>query len=84
MLTATISHFSCRLVEVSFLNRDGSSRQKAIASCRLGEEVQLRPETVDSCRMNAVAVHRLTGSQIGYLPAFVAEDVRDVSARAWA
>jgi hypothetical protein len=52
----------------SHANTDGTSRQKIIASCSIGEEVRLVPERNNPVDSNAVSVCRVTGGQIGYLP----------------
>jgi hypothetical protein len=49
-------------------NDDGSSRQKIIKSCTVGEEIDLIPEPENSFDTDAVKVCRKNGEQLGYLP----------------
>jgi len=51
-----------------FGNSDGSSRQEALAKCRRGEPITLRPEPATSPYKGGIQVLRATGEQIGYLP----------------
>jgi len=61
--------FSVSLAGVTHVNADGTSRQDLLAECRAGEVAELRREPDNPHDRWAVAVHRLDGSQLGYLPA---------------
>jgi hypothetical protein len=49
-------------------NDDGSSRQRIIHSCRVGEPIELVPEPDNAYDHDAVKVCRANGEQLGYLP----------------
>lgn len=72
-ITATIeTHsqtFKVRLAGVSHDNDDGTSRQALLARCKPGERVELRREPDNAYDPYAIAVHRTSGEQIGYIPA---------------
>lgn len=61
--------FSVPLAGVTHANADGSDRQDLLAECREGETVELRRESDNPHDRWAVAVHRLDGAQLGYIPA---------------
>lgn len=57
-----------RIVGVSFLNPDGSSRQEAIQCLQEGDRVVLQHEWSNPVDPNAIAVFTEDGRQIGYVP----------------
>jgi hypothetical protein len=61
--------FSVSLAGVTHANANGTSRQDLLAECRAGEVVELRREPDNPHDRCAVAVHRLDGTQLGYVPA---------------
>jgi hypothetical protein len=61
--------FSVSLAGVTHANANGTSRQDLLAECRAGEVVELRRESDNPHDRCAVAVHRLDGTQLGYVPA---------------
>lgn len=65
--------FRTKVAGVTYDNPDGSSRQKIIKRCRVGEEAQLVWEPNNPHDANAVAVRRQSDEQIGYLNRDVAE-----------
>ena len=65
--------FQTKVVGVTFTNADGAPRQRIIAKCGIGEDIELVPEPDNPHDANAVAVtRRRTGEQIGYLSRDVA------------
>jgi hypothetical protein len=66
----------CTLVaEVAHPNADGSSRQKAIESCWVGEKVVLVQEKGNPRDPNALRVCRKDGVQLGYVGAHLTEEI---------
>ncbi len=61
--------FSVSVVGVTYSNEDGTSRQELLSRCQRGEGVLLRREPHNPHNRWAVAVHKETGEQIGYVPA---------------
>lgn len=59
--------FRSKLVGVSFLNDNGSSRQDALAGCHPREFLVLRFQPTNRYDPNAIEVLRQDGSQIGHL-----------------
>src|SRR5687768_4168909 len=57
------------VVGVDYRNADGSDRRQAIAACKPGEPVELRPEPNKRHDKQAVAVWSRHGQQLGYLSA---------------
>jgi hypothetical protein len=77
---ADLRHFFMNVVGESFRNDDGTSRQKIIPRCRVGELLRLEHEPDNPHDSNAIRVLRRDGGQIGYLPRDFAAEV--VSRRA--
>ena len=50
--------FQTKVVGVTFENADGASRQRIIAKCGIGEDIDLVPEPDNPHDANAVAVKR--------------------------
>lgn len=69
--TAVVSdrELTLAVVGIDFANADGSNRRFAIALCRPGDPVELRPEPKNKHDSRAVAVFTDRGGQIGYLTA---------------
>ena len=67
----------------SYRNRDGSSRQKIIAQCRIGEGVRLVREPDNPHDRNAIFVCRENGQGIGYIPADSSFRMADEIDRGW-
>lgn len=53
---------------ITHRNDDGSSRQRIIRECAVGEELELVPEPDNPYDSDAIKVCRKTGEQLGYLP----------------
>lgn len=68
-----------KIVGVSHKNRDGSDRQSAIARCRSMEALVLKHEADNPVDSNAVAIHRMSGEQLGYVSADLAEEIVSMS-----
>ncbi len=66
--------FHTKVVGVTFNNDDGTSRQKILRKCRVGESVRLIRWPMKK-HPNAVKVMRETGEQLGYLSSEVAESL---------
>jgi hypothetical protein len=66
------SSFFTKIVGVTHPNKDGKSRQRLIAKCRVGETLVLVREPDNPVDSNAIRVVRLNGEQLGYIPAHVA------------
>ena len=68
-------HFFSKIAGVSFTNRDGSSRQAALARCRAGENLRLVREADNPHDEEAVAVYSKRGEQLGYVTERANDDV---------
>lgn len=66
-----VKTFQTKLVGVTHINTDGSSRQAAIEDCRIGELLVLIREPDNAYDSRAVKVCRKTGEQLGYLKASI-------------
>jgi hypothetical protein len=66
------SSFFTKVAGVTYRNKDGKSRQRLISQCRVGEELVLKREPDNPADPNAIKVLRVTGEQLGYVPAHVA------------
>src|SRR5262249_27775492 len=66
-------HFFASIKGESHTNPDGSSRQEILGRCRAGERLRLEREPDNPVDPNAIKVCRLTGEQLGYVAADVAE-----------
>ena len=65
-------HFFTKVAGVSFVNTDGSSRQKIIARCHVGERLDLIREPYSRYDPEgAIRVMRRNHEQLGYIPAYV-------------
>jgi hypothetical protein len=67
--------FHSKIAGVSHQNDDGVSRQRIIASCRLGEELELVRDHHNPIDPNAVRILRRNGEQLGYVTAYLAKDL---------
>ena len=68
--------FHTKVVGVSFNNKDGSSRQDIIKSCRSGEEIYLKP-TPSKEFPDAIGVFTKAGKQLGFVNADLAKDLKE-------
>lgn len=68
--------FRTKIVGVTFGNADGSSRQKIIANCKVGQGVVFRPMN-DPQHPESIGVFTENGQQLGHLAADLARDMRD-------
>lgn len=68
----TPGSFFTKIAGVTHTNSDGTSRQRIIGQCHIGEELRLEREPDNPVDPNAIGVFRLTGEQLGYIPAHVA------------
>jgi hypothetical protein len=66
------SSFFTKIAGVTHRNKDRKSRQRLIAQCQIGEELVLEREPDNPVDPNAIRVLRVTGEQLGYIPAHVA------------
>ena len=80
-LRTYVNHRTVNLAGASHDNRDGTSRQEIIARCSAGELLRVLHEDGNPVDPNAIAVVRLNGEQLGYLPrddaSAVMEGIRD-------
>jgi hypothetical protein len=70
-----VNHRSINVAGVSHCNPDGTSRQRIIPRCSVGETLVLRHEEHNPADSNAIAVLRQNGEQLGYLSREDAESV---------
>lgn len=68
--------FHTKVVGVTFGNDDGSSRQKIIAGCKIGQGVVFRPMN-DPQHPESIGVFTKNGKQLGYLHAELAQEIRE-------
>jgi HIRAN domain len=66
------SSFFTKIAGVTFLNKDRKSRQHLITKCHIGEELILERELDNPGDPKAIKVLRVSGEQLGYIPAQVA------------
>jgi len=78
-----VNHRSVNIAGVSHENRDGTNRQQIVARCSPGEVLRLEREEDNPVDPNAVAVVRLNGEQLGYLPREDAVRVIEGSEEGW-
>ena len=67
--------FFSKIAGVSHSNDDGSSRQRIISRCRVGEPLTLKRDPTNPYDANAIRVHRKNGEQLGYLDRRVASQL---------
>jgi hypothetical protein len=72
VVIARRSSFFTKIAGVTHRNKDRKSRQRLITKCRIGEELVLEREPDNPVDPKAIKVLRLTGEQLGYVPAHVA------------
>lgn len=72
-----VRSFYTKIVGVSHKNPDGSSRQKIIARCSVGERLRLVREPDNPHDSQAIAVVRESGEQLGYISSDVAFRLAD-------
>lgn len=70
-----IEHFFCRVAGVSHNNPDGTSRQKVIRRCRVGQVMGLVKDPKNRYSRHAIAVVTQDRQQVGFLPDEVAAQV---------
>lgn len=78
-----IRHFRIPLAGESYKNDDGSSRQKRIRQCSIGEELIMEPEPDNEYDPNALKVARANGRQIGYIPMQYSSEFSSKIANGW-
>jgi hypothetical protein len=66
------SSFFTKIAGVTYHNEDRTSRQRIITQCRIGEELVLQREPDNPVDPKAIKILRVTGEQLGYIPAHVA------------
>lgn len=71
-IAAECSSFFTKITGVTHHNKDGKSRQRLISQCQVGEELLLEREPDNRVDPNAIKISRVTGEQLGYIPAHVA------------
>lgn len=74
---AIMKNFIAKVVGVTYPNDDGSSRQKYLSQCKVGEQVDLIPDKNQHDK-NAIKVVR-KGKQLGYLSRLCARITRKKS-----
>ena len=74
-MAARIRHWHAKVVGVTRPNADGSDRQAILQRCSIGEGLVLEHEEDNPVDRKAVAVKRISGEQLGYLPADLAREV---------
>lgn len=70
-----IRHRIARVAGVTFPNADGTERQDVIASCEPGEQLVLMHDPGNEYSECAVRVLRQNGTQLGYAPEYLAEEI---------
>jgi hypothetical protein len=60
---------------MEYHNNDGSNRKEIVDGCRPFEKLALTHEPDNRYDVNAVAVHRTTGEQLGYIPRKLAAEI---------
>jgi len=69
--------FYTKVVGVTHLNPNGSSRQEIIRNCEVGERLQLVREPENPHDPSAIKVCRESGEQLGYISADLAYRMAD-------
>ena len=81
--------FFAKVHGVSFKNDDGSSRQKIISQCKVGEELDIIPEPTNRHDPGAMKVCRKNGEQLGYwhaggrMPSAIAPNAPNPQGTSW-
>jgi hypothetical protein len=81
--------FFAKVHGVSYKNDDGSSRQKIISRCKVGEELDIIPEPTNRHDPGAMQVCRKTGEQLGYwhaggrMPSAIAPNAPNPQGTSW-
>lgn len=65
--------FRVRIAGVSYKNSEGTSRQKILKKCNIGECLIIKREPKNRYDPNAIAIFRQNGEQLGYIPREFAE-----------
>jgi HIRAN domain len=81
--------FFAKVHGVSYNNDDGSSRQKIISRCKVGEELDIIPEPTNRYNPDAMKVCRKNGEQLGYwhargrMPSAIAPNAPNPQGTSW-
>lgn len=71
-----IRHKISKVAGVTYLNSDGTDRQKIVSKCRRGEQLILKHDPLNEHSDCAIEVRRTTGQQLGYVPEWLAQEIR--------
>ena len=81
--------FFAKVHGVSYKHDDGSSRQKIISRCKVGEELDIIPEPTNRHDPGAMKVCRKNGEQLGYwhaggrMPLVIAPNAPNPQGTSW-
>lgn len=70
-----IRHFFTKVAGVTHKNADGSSRQRILRKCSVGESLMLVPEPDNPHDTNAIRLCRQNGQQLGYVNRDLAAEI---------
>lgn len=73
----SVKHYETQVAGGSFVNKDGSSRQKIIHECGPGEKLRLEHEQGNRHDKHATKILRTNGQQVGYVPKETAGEIYD-------
>ncbi|MFL5330033.1 MAG: HIRAN domain-containing protein [Gemmataceae bacterium] len=73
--THRIRHCFAKVAGVTYLNKDGSNRQKILSRCKNGEQLVLQHEPNNKYSEFAIRVIRANGEQLGHAPEYLAERI---------
>lgn len=71
-----LGSFYSKVAGVTFNNNDGTSRQKILSQCQVGEYLYARHEPIRG-HPEAVALYRANGEQVGWLNAGIAAEIAE-------
>lgn len=73
-----IRHQFTKVAGVTFLNDNGTDRQHILSKCKAGEQLTLKHDPLNEHSECAIEVRRTTGQQLGFLPEWLAQEIRTI------
>jgi hypothetical protein len=73
-----IRHQFTKVAGVTFLNDNGTDRQHILSKCKAGEQLILKHDPLNEHSECAIEVRRTTGQQLGFLPEWLAQEIRTI------
>lgn len=77
-------HAIVDIAGITFDNENGRARQDVLADCSEGEMLQLIADPDNPYDSNAVKVCRLSGDQLGFVPAWISPEIYKLAEKGYA